>query len=132
MVITLHMCTSVSPRKCQAIIDSCFDHQHGLNLKTLQMRRAFLDKSIFPETFFLKALVFWLSKFHMKNNAQGGDKHCEPMLDLDLVHFTGLDLLPRGKGHNRTSRSLTRCPTSPTPIHIRKTATAPGSPLLFK
>ena len=29
-----------------------------------------------------------------------------------LVHFTGQDLLPRGKGHNRTPRSLTRCPTS--------------------
>ena len=32
---------------------------------------------------------------------------------LDLVHSTGQDLLPRGKGHNRTSRSLTRCPASP-------------------
>ena len=35
--------------------------------------------------------------------------------DNYLVHFTGQDLLPRGKGHNRTPRSLTGCPTSPTP-----------------
>ena len=34
-----------------------------------------------------------------------------------FIHFTVQDLLPRGKGHNRTSRSLPRCPTSPTP-HI--------------
>ena len=33
---------------------------------------------------------------------------------FDLVHFTGQNLLPTGKRHNRTSRSLTRCPTSPT------------------
>ena len=37
-----------------------------------------------------------------------------------LVHSTGQNLLPRGKGHNRTSRSLTRCPTLPTPhLHTK-------------
>ena len=37
------------------------------------------------------------------------------VIDITNFDFTGQDLLPRGKGHNRTSRSLTRCPTSPTP-----------------
>ena len=41
---------------------------------------------------------------------------------LDLVHFTGQDLLPRGKGHNRTSR----CPTSPTPLSHTKDSHSTG------
>ena len=37
-----------------------------------------------------------------------------------LVHSTGQNLLPRGKGHNRTSRSLAKCPTSLTPhLHTK-------------
>ena len=41
--------------------------------------------------------------------------------------------LPRGKGHKRTSRSYSKVPhlTHP-PSHIRKTATAPGSPYSFR
>ena len=48
-----------------------------------------------------------------------------------LVHFTGQDLLPRGKGHNRTSRSLTRCPTSPTPLLHTKDNHSTGITLLL-
>ena len=44
----------------------------------------------------------------------------------DLVHSTGQDLLPRGKGHNRTPRSLTRCPTSPTPHLYAKDSHSTG------
>ena len=41
--------------------------------------------------------------------------------------------LPREKGHKRTARSYSKVPhlTHP-PIHIRKTATAPGSPYSFR
>ena len=50
-----------------------------------------------------------------------------------LLHSTGQDLqLPRGKGHKMTSRSHTKVPllTHPPPplIHVRKTATALGTP----
>ena len=50
---------------------------------------------------------------------------------LDLVHFTGQDLLPRGKGHNRTPRSLTRCPISPTPQSHTKHSHSTGITLLL-
>jgi len=48
-----------------------------------------------------------------------------------LVHSTGQNLLPRGKGHNRTSRSLTRCPTSPTPHLHTKDSHSIGITLLL-
>ena len=52
----------------------------------------------------------------------------------DLLHSTGQDLqLPRGKGHKRTSRSHTKVPhLTHRPIHVRKTATAQGSPYSFR
>ena len=50
---------------------------------------------------------------------------------FDLVHSTGQDLLPRRKGHNRTSRSLTRCPSSPTPHSHTKDSPAPESPYSY-
>ena len=53
---------------------------------------------------------------------------------LILLHSTGQDLqLPRGKGHERTSRSYTKVPhLIHPPIRIRKTVTAPGSPYSFR
>ena len=55
----------------------------------------------------------------------------------DLLHSTGQDLqLPRGKGTRGLQGPIRRCLTSPThppsPIRIRKTATAPGSPYSFR
>ena len=52
-------------------------------------------------------------------------------LSNDLVRSTGQDLLPRGKGHNRTSRSLTRFPTSPTPSSHTKDSHSSGITLLL-
>ena len=53
-------------------------------------------------------------------------------MPFDLVHSTGQDLLPRRKGHNRTSRSLTRCPSSPTPHSHTKDNPAPESPYSYR
>ena len=46
------------------------------------------------------------------------------VIDIINLDFTGQDLLPRGKGHNR----LQGAPPHPPPIHIRKT---PGSPYSY-
>ena len=48
-----------------------------------------------------------------------------------LFHFTGQDLLPRGKEHNRTPRSPTGCPTSPTPPSHTKDSHSTGITLLL-
>ena len=67
-----------------------------------------------------RSLIFRETQQAYKSPSIDAPKGPRPWIDTTgqsffLVHFTGQDLLPRGKGHNRTPRSLTRCPTSPTP-----------------
>ena len=67
--------------------------------------------------------VFWNSGLSGKYDFQASENKIRICIKFSpffnrsffLVHSTGQVLLPRGKGRNTTSKSLTRCLTSPTP-----------------
>ena len=76
----------------------------------------------------------WLTKMEDNSNLKTAMTNivcCDIPTFIYLVHSSpGQKLLPRGKGHKRTSRSLTRCPTSRTPHLHTKDSHSTGITLL--